>query len=60
MASSFLTSALDEDELSASHPDLFTSEESAPDTHWIGGPGGTQSRPGRHEEEKNLLPLVGI
>jgi len=32
-----LTSALDGDEWSASHPGRFTSKERAPGTHWIGG-----------------------
>jgi hypothetical protein len=33
----FLTSALVEDEWSASRPDRFAPEERAPGTHWIGG-----------------------
>jgi len=31
----FLTSALDENEWSASHPDRFAAGELAPSTHWI-------------------------
>jgi hypothetical protein len=34
---SFLTSALDGGEWSASHTCHFTIRESAPSTHWIGG-----------------------
>jgi hypothetical protein len=33
----FLTSALAEDEWSASRPGRFTTVERAPGTHWIGG-----------------------
>lgn len=29
-------------------------------THWIGGLGGPQGKPGRFGEAKNILPLPGF
>jgi hypothetical protein len=49
-----LTSALDGGERSASSPGRFTSRETAPGTHWIGG---WAERVG---EEKNSQPLPGL
>jgi hypothetical protein len=53
----FLTSALDGQKWSASHPSRFIPRERAPGTHWLGDWVG---RSGRCETKKNLLPLPGI
>jgi hypothetical protein len=37
IAPTFLTTALDGGEWSASRPDCFISRERAPGTHWVGG-----------------------
>jgi hypothetical protein len=56
----FLTSALDGEEWSASRPGCFTPEEKVPSIHWMGtGMGGTPEM-GLNAVEKNLLPLLGI
>jgi hypothetical protein len=50
----FLTSALDEGELSASRPSRFTPGERAPGNHWIGG--WVNPRAGLDDLEKILDP----
>jgi hypothetical protein len=55
----FLTSALAGGEWSASRPGRFTSRESAPDTHWIGGWVGPTA--GLDDVEKRtFLTLTGL
>jgi hypothetical protein len=60
IAPTFLTSALEGGEWSASRPGRFTPMERAPGTHWIGGGVGPQSRSGNGGEEKNSQPLLGL
>jgi hypothetical protein len=55
-----LTSALDEGELSASHPGRFTPREKVPWHPLDRRLGGPQSRSGRSGEEKNSQPLPGL
>jgi hypothetical protein len=56
----FLTSALDGDECSASHPDNFTLGEKTHGTHWIGGWVGLRGSLNANVKEKKYLPLTGI
>jgi hypothetical protein len=51
----FLTTALVEDECSASRPGRFTSEKREPGTHWLGGWVGPKAG-----EVKILLPLYSV
>jgi hypothetical protein len=57
MASQFMTSALDESEWSASHPDLFTIGERAPGTHWIRGWVSHRAGPNAMEETRICSPF---
>jgi hypothetical protein len=54
----FLTSALDGDEWSASHPGRFTPKEIVPGSHWIGGWVGPRS--GLENVERKFLTLSGL
>jgi hypothetical protein len=59
-SSTFLTSALGEDEWSASPPSHYTHQGKSPCyslDRWLGGP---QSRSGRGGEENNSQPLPGL
>jgi hypothetical protein len=56
---SFLTSALDGGEWSASRPSRFSPRERAPGTQWR-RLGGLPSRSGRGGEEKNSQPSTRI
>jgi hypothetical protein len=56
----FLTSALDTGEWSASRPSHFTPRGNSPQYPLVRRLGGPKSWCGHCEEEKNLLPLLGI
>jgi hypothetical protein len=60
IASTFLTSALDEGEWSASRPVRFTPGERAPGTHWFRSLGGPRASLDAVGGEKNVLPLLGL
>jgi hypothetical protein len=58
---SFMTSALDGGEWSASRPGrAFTPGESTPGTHWTGGWVGPRAGLDTEDRGKNPLPLPGI
>jgi hypothetical protein len=60
MAPQFFTSALDRGEWSASPSCCFTSQETDPGIHWIGGWVGLRAGLDVIEKRKHFLSLPGI